>query len=210
MGKKAIEKKKIIYKRAGDHAKMYLNENNELVELRKKAVAEGKYFVEPEEKLIFIIRIRGINRLAPKTRKILDILRLRQIHNGVFMKVNKPMMNMIRLIEPYVTYGYPSLETVRQLIYKRGAARINKQRIPLTDNNMIEEHLKSSNIICIEDLVHEIYTVGPNFKQANSFLWPFKLSSPKGGFDKKRKHFIEDGDYGNRGKAINALVRRMN
>jgi large subunit ribosomal protein L7e len=35
------------------------------------------------------------------------------------------------------------------------------------------------NIICIEDLVHEIFTVGPNFKAATNFLWPFKLSSPK-------------------------------
>ena len=35
------------------------------------------------------------------------------------------------------------------------------------------------NIICIEDLIHEIYTVGPAFKQASNFLWPVKLSSAK-------------------------------
>jgi len=27
--------------------------------------------------------------------------------------------------------------------------------------------------------------------QANNFLWPFKLSSPKGGYKKKLNHFIE-------------------
>lgn len=37
--------------------------------------------------------------------------------------------------------------------------------------------LGKHNIICIEDLVHEIYTVGPAFKQASNFLWPFKLSA---------------------------------
>ena len=39
--------------------------------------------------------------------------------------------------------------------------------------------LGKHNIICIEDLVHEIYTVGPAFKQASNFLWPFKLSAAK-------------------------------
>ena len=35
-------------------------------------------------------------------------------------------------------------------------------------------------IICIEDLIHEIYTVGPHFKEANNFLHPFQLSCAKG------------------------------
>ena len=34
-----------------------------------------------------------------------------------------------------------------------------------------------NDIICMEDLIHEIYTVGPNFTKANNFLWPFKVSS---------------------------------
>jgi len=61
----------------------------------------------------------------------------------------------------------------------------------------------------VEDLVHEIYTVGAHFKEANNFLWPFKLSSPLGGFDKKLSHFIEGGQNGNREHEINALVQRM-
>lgn len=39
------------------------------------------------------------------------------------------------------------------------------------------QNLGKYGIICIEDLVHEIFTVGPNFKAVNNFLWPFKLSS---------------------------------
>jgi hypothetical protein len=31
---------------------------------------------------------------------------LKQIFNGVFMKVNKATINMLRRVEPYVTYGY--------------------------------------------------------------------------------------------------------
>lgn len=35
--------------------------------------------------------------------------------------------------------------------------------------------LGAGNIICMEDLVHEIFTVGPQFKYASNFLWPFKV-----------------------------------
>ncbi len=75
---------------------------------------------------------------------------------------------------------------------------------------MVEEALGKHNIICVEDLIHEIMTVGPAFKQANNFLWPFKLNSPRGGIDKKRVHYVEGGQAGNREAKINALIRRMN
>ena len=41
---------------------------------------------------MFAIRIRGINDMHPKTRKILQLLRLRQIHNGVFVRVGHTAM----------------------------------------------------------------------------------------------------------------------
>jgi hypothetical protein len=65
-------------------------------------------------------------------------------------------------------------------------------------------------IICIEDLIHEIYTVGPHFKEANNFLWPFKLSCLLGGLKKKRNHYIESGDAGNREDKLNNLIHQMN
>lgn len=210
---------------------------------------------------------------------------------------------MLRRVEPYITWGYPNLKTVRELVYKRGYGKVNKNRIPLTDNSIIEQargrvlpassllpsrflpasvashspaasrslrvsgcvslpnlrgvassaawalgfretltqvtcrshvrqrkisachpplmlllllpllllllsrrsplqqthnpwaqpptllftpchrcvlqSLGKHNIICTEDLVHEIFTVGPNFRAATNFLWPFKLSAPK-------------------------------
>jgi large subunit ribosomal protein L7e len=35
-------------------------------------------------------------------------------------------------------------------------------------------------VICVEDVIHELFTVGPNFKQVSNFLWPFKLNNPNG------------------------------
>merc|ERR1712032_255239 len=151
----------------------------------------------------------GIIKLSPKPRKVLQLLRLKQLHNGVFLKVNKPILNMLKLVNPYITYGYPSLKIVREFVYKRGFGKVNKQRIPLSDNEIISNTLGKHGIFGMEDLIHELYTVGPNFKQASNFLWPFKLSSPNGGFrPRKFKHFIEGGDLGNREEFINALVRQ--
>ena len=66
---------------------------------------------------------------------------------------------MLKIVEPFVAYGYPNLKSVRELVYKRGYAKTSqKQRIPLTDNAIIEEHLGKFGIVCMEDLIHEIYT----------------------------------------------------
>ncbi|OIW08881.1 hypothetical protein TanjilG_05856 [Lupinus angustifolius] len=202
--------RKLIFNRAKLYAKEYTDQDKELIRLKREAKFRGGFYVDPEPKLLFIIRIRGINGMDPKTRKILQLLRLRQVFNGVFIKVNKPLVNMLRRVEPYVTYGYPNLKSVRELIYKRGYGKLNKQRIALTDNSIIEQGLGKQGIISTEDLIHEILTVGPHFKEANNFLWPFKLKAPLGGLKKKRNHYVEGGDAGNRENYINELIRRMN
>ena len=109
-----------------------------------------------------------------------------------------------------LSWGYPNPKSVNELIYKRGYGKINKKRIALTDNALIAPSLGKYGIICMEDLIHEIYTVGKHFKEANNFLWPFKLSFPQAGMKKKTIHFVEGGDAGNREDQINRLIRRMN
>jgi len=208
---KANKAKRVqIFKRAESYVKEYRAAEKEQITFRRQAKASGNFFVPAEAKLAFVVRIRGINAIAPKPRKILQLLRLRQINNGVFVKLNKATINMLRLIEPYIAYGYPNLKTVREVIYKRGFLKINKQRVPITDNALVEGALGSKDIICVEDLIHEIFTVGPNFKLANNLLWPFQLNSPKGGLNEKRLHYNEGGNYGNHEDQINSLVRRMN
>lgn len=205
------EKRTVIFKRAEKYVQEYREAEREKIRLARVAKQNNSFHVPAENNLIFIVRIKGINKIAPKPRKILQLLRLLQINNGVFVKVTKATQEMIKVVEPWVAYGYPNLKSVKELVYKRGYGKVNKQRIALTDNSIIEESLGKYGIVCIEDLVHEIFTVGPNFKQASNFLWPFKLSNPTGGFHtRKFKHFIEGGDLGNREEHINALIRQMN
>jgi len=124
--------------------------------------------------------------------------------------LNKATWNMIRVIEPLVTYGYPTRQTISKLIYKKGFGKVNRSRIPLTDNSIIDGELGKFGIKSVEDLIHEIYTVGPHFKEANNFLWPFKLSSPLGGFEIKRHAYAERyGAFGDRAEEVNKLIKRM-
>ncbi|KAF7510505.1 60S ribosomal protein L7 [Endocarpon pusillum] len=205
------EKRAVIFKRAESYVKEYRDAEREKIRLSRLSKQEGSFFVEAEPKLVFVIRIKGINKIAPKPRKILQLLRLIQINNGVFIRLTKATSEMLTIVNPYIAYGYPNLKSVRELIYKRGYGKIDKQRIPLTDNQLIEDNLGKFGIVCMEDLIHEIYTVGPNFKQASNFLWPFKLSNPTGGFRaRKFRHFVEGGDLGNREDNINALIKQMN
>ncbi len=189
--------------------KEYRAVENDLVRVRREAKADGSLYVNPEPKVALVVRIRGIMGVSPKVKKILQLLRLRQIHNAVFVKLNSATITMLRLVEPFITYGYPSLSTTRALLYKRGFGKVKKQRVAITDNSIIETSLGKHNIICLEDLVHELYTCGPAFKEASNFCWPFKLSSPLGGYKKKLNHFTEGGDAGNRGEEINKFVKRL-
>jgi 60S ribosomal protein uL30 len=208
--KSRAKSRKLLFQNAQKYVKEYRQEERDLVRLKRIAKNSGNFYYPGEPKVAFVIRIRGIMRVAPKTRKILQLLRLRQINNGVFVKLNKASLIMLRLVEPYITYGTPNKKSVSELIYKRGYGKVDKQRIPLTDNSIIARSLGQYGIHGVEDLIHEIYTVGPHFKEANAFLWPFKLNSPLGGFTQKRRHFSEGGEAGVRDEAINALIRRMN
>jgi len=203
------KKRADIFKRAEKYAKEYRQVERENIRLIREAKKEGGYHVQAEDKYAFVIRIRGINQVAPKVKKALQLFRLRQINNGVFVKLNKATINMLRICEPFITWGTPNLKSVRELVYKRGFVKMDGNRTAITSNDIIEEKLGKFGIICVEDLIHEIVTVGPNFKYATNFLWPFKLNTPTGGWRKKTNHFVEGGDFGCREDFINPLLHKM-
>lgn len=177
---------------------------------RTEAKEQGTFFLEPEAKVALIVRVRGINRMSPKVRKVLRLLRLRQLHNAVLIKVNKATIGMLKLVEPYIAMGYPSVATIKKLVCKRGYLKIDRQRIPLVSNDQVENLLGDYDIKSVGCMINELYTCGPNFTNVSSSLWPFKLSAPKGGYrGEKRVHFIEGGTFGNHEENINQFVAKM-
>lgn len=65
-------------------------------------------------------------------------------------------------------------------------------------------------IICLEDLIHEIYSVGKSFVAANNFLLPFRLSVPRHAARDKAGLLKDLGNPGFRGTDINSIIRLLN
>ncbi|MBA0684107.1 hypothetical protein Goari_025714, partial [Gossypium aridum] len=98
--KKKVENRKLIYSRAKQYAKEYGAQEKELIQLKREARLKGGFYVDPEAKLLFIIRIRGINAMHPRTRKILQLLRLRQVTCLIFPKLKFCVMRINSSIFP--------------------------------------------------------------------------------------------------------------
>ncbi|XP_007011052.2 PREDICTED: 60S ribosomal protein L7-1 [Theobroma cacao] len=197
-------------KRPEQFIKEFRAQELDLIRLKQRAKRPKSMISKPRSKLLFVIRIQGKNDMHPKTRKILYNLRLRRVFSGVFVKATEGVIEMLQKVEPYVTYGYPNLKNVKELIYKKGYARIDKKAVPLTDNNIIEQELGKYGVICLEDIVHEIANVGPHFKEVNHFMGPLMLSKPGGVIQGKKQPYREGGDAGNREDEINDLISKMN
>ena len=126
------------------------------------------------------------------------------------MQVTPQTIKTLCIVEPYVTWGFPNLKSVRELILKLGQAKVKNKIIPLTDNTVIEEHLGKFGVICLEDLIHEIAFPGKNFQVISGFLSPFQLSVAHHA-TKNRVGFLKEvGSPGYRAERINQLIRQLN
>ncbi|XP_022427135.1 60S ribosomal protein L7-like 1 [Delphinapterus leucas] len=146
------------------------------VRLRRLEVKPHGLEVPDKHSLAFVLRIERINGVSLLVQRTIARLRLNKIFSGVFMQVTPQTIKTLRIVEPYVTWGFPNLKSVWELILKRGQAKVKNKIIPLTDNTVIEEYLGNFGVICLEDLIHEIAFLGKNFQVISGFLCPFQLS----------------------------------
>lgn len=208
---KRLKSDNFVIKKPDQFIREYRDRELDLVQMKNRRKQHRRGYKEtPKSKLLFVIRIGGKNDMHSETRKLLYSLRLRRIFHGVFLKVNEGVMEILKKLEPYVTYGYPNLKSVRDLIYKKGVGKLDKQRVPLTDNNIVEQALGEHGIICLEDVINEITTVGKHFKEVNNFLYPFALKKPEKVLQGKKRRYKDGGDSGNREDNINELLDKMN
>ncbi|XP_028799520.1 60S ribosomal protein L7-1 [Neltuma alba] len=212
--KKFQKNSKDYIKKPEDFIIEYRNKELDLIRMnrRVKRIKKQPELLMPNSnsKLLLIIRIQGKNDMHPKTRKVLYKLNLRRIFSAVLVRASVGIMAKLQRVEPYVTYGYPNLKTIKELIYKKGFAKVDNQKVPLTDNNIIEQALGEHGIVCIEDMVHEIVNVGRHFEEVASFLWPFELNNPADGLQGSKTLYKDGGDTGNREDLINELINKMN
>lgn len=168
---------------------------------------------------VFAVLIRPTIHTTPKpVKKTLSTLRLRRMHEGVFLPYTDATRKMLHLVEPYVLYGMPSTETISDLVRRRGFCRVDGKRVPLADNNVIERELGDSGLICVEDLVQVLSSTSLDameadkdgiFGKVTKFLWPFRLTSRKSKFQSKMLDLKDGKLYGDQGEAMNGYIREM-
>uniref|UniRef100_A0A0E0ENJ1 Uncharacterized protein n=1 Tax=Oryza meridionalis TaxID=40149 RepID=A0A0E0ENJ1_9ORYZ len=196
-------------KRPEDFVREFRNKELDFVRMKTRLKVRKLPPAETlNSKLVFAIRIPGTMDLHPHMRRILRKLRLTQVLTGVFLKATDATMKRLLVVEPFITYGFPNLKNVKDLIYKKGRGFLDKEPFPLTSNDLIEKALGEYGIICLEDLVHEIASVGPHFREASNFLMPFKLKCPER-LQMKKKPYKDGGDSGNREDKINELIENF-
>jgi len=208
--RKVSKGKPLKFKRLEDFLKDSKRKHRDETRIRRASHRPPAPLPPSKNRLAFAVRIREIRGVSPKVMKVVQLLRLRKIFSGAFVKVNKTSVAMLKMVEPYVAWGFPNLKSVRELILKRGQAKINNRRVPLTDNTLIEQHMGKHGIICLEDLIHEIYAVGKNFRPVNNFLCPFRLSVARHAARDKAGLLKDIGNPGPRAADINSIIRQLN
>lgn len=122
------------------------------------------------------MRHRAHHIASEECKRVLNSLGLGRLHNTVLLRNDEESIALLKVVDPYVTYGYPNIQTVRDLIFKHGFLRIKGKKTAINSNKLIEDHLGKLGIICIEDVVHELFTVSKNFQNVKKMLLPFVVS----------------------------------
>ncbi|CAI8020314.1 60S ribosomal protein L7-3 [Geodia barretti] len=145
--------------------------NDEVRKARSFARAATKKLRKDQRKVIFK---RAEHYVKEYRQRELDEIRMKREarkRGNFYVPDEAKVVFVIRI------RGYPTVKTARELIYKRGYGKIQHQRVPLSHNTVIEKALGKFGIICIEDLLHEIVTVGPHFKEKQTAPKPRRGAS---------------------------------
>lgn len=69
---------------------------------------------------IAVVRVRGIRKLHPKMKHVLELLRLYKPNHCVLVDDTPAIRGMLRIVKDYITFGAVNEKTVFRLLYKRG------------------------------------------------------------------------------------------
>ncbi|XP_058121141.1 uncharacterized protein LOC131281157 [Anopheles ziemanni] len=178
-----------------------------------------------EGRLILIFRHRGGYICNNHIDRALHRLNVGNLKSASLQCLTAEVHALLKMVEPYVIWGYPNVTVVRELIYKYGVLRDpglkhykpaaeleGKKMVPLTSNKIVEEIFGYCGIICVDDLIHEIMTVGEAFHFVHRHFRSFKLRNPMNGWrcpKIKGKLRSKGGEAGFRGDEINELFQLL-
>ncbi|XP_043961542.1 60S ribosomal protein L7-like 1 [Gambusia affinis] len=99
-----LEKRKVSkgqplkFKRLEDFLKESHKKHRDETRIRRNERRPPAPLPPEKNKLAFAMRIREIKGVSPKVMKVIQMMRLRKIFSGTFIKINKTSMEMMKLL----------------------------------------------------------------------------------------------------------------
>jgi large subunit ribosomal protein L30 len=132
------------------------------------------------------------------------MLRLHRINHAVFVEDNPSYKGMLQKVKDYITWGEVNIETLSEIISKRGEFIGG---IKVTDE-ILAELTENNGYSSIEELANSL--INGNVKATEIDMKPvFRLHPPRKGYEGIRLSINEGGSLGYRGKLINDLASKM-
>lgn len=155
-----------------------------------------------ERKCILVIRIRGGVNVSHKNEDTLRMIRVDRNNFATLLDDRPEYKGMLQRVKDYVTWGEPTVDTIKHLLEKRGKL--------YGDKPINEEALKALGYDSIEALASALSSVEAQYHKLEGIKPFFRLSPPSKGFKNTVKRaYTNKGELGYRGDAINELAYKM-
>jgi len=153
-------------------------------------------------KCMVAVRIRGLSDISQEVKDTLSMLRLTRNCHATLLDNRPAYDGMLRKSKDCITWGEVSLESIANLLKKRGR---------LTgDKKVTDEYAKDLGYTSIDALAEAIFKVEIECSSLPDLKPVFRLRPPRKGFKGKiKRSFAAGGEAGYRGEAINDLLKRM-
>ena len=150
--------------------------------------------------MIGVLRVRGRTGVKKGIQDTMSMLKLTRINHLVLLHEDPTYKGMLVKAKDYVTWWEIDVETISQIITKRGKI--------LGNEKVTEEYIKeNTDYSSIEELAKAVVAGEATVEDAG--IKPvFRLHPPRKGYEATKTSFKEGGSLGNR-EDINELVSKM-
>lgn len=155
-----------------------------------------------ERRCLLAIRIRGGVNAPVRVEDTLRMLRMERNNTATLLDDRPEYLGMLQKAKDWITWGEPTLETIRLLLEKRG-------EVP-GGGRIDAEMLKTLGYDDLDALAAALHACQVEFNKLDGVKPFFRLHPPSKGFKRTVKRpYRAGGELGYRGDAINELARRM-
>ena len=154
------------------------------------------------DKTLLIVRIRGGIDVPRKIEDTMMMLRVDRNNYATLIQGTPSYSGMLKKIKDCVTWGEPTVETIRLILEKRGMLE--------GDRRLSEETVKETGYGSIEELAQALHQGEVDLTKVKKLKPFFRMHPPKRGFKRSVKRpYGSKGELGYRGEAINELAEKM-